>query len=141
MRLQYESAVRVNLHVRFVGKIEPETVANVVSNLIALDLKAKPVGFQTVVDENLGLRVHVTKGFRSDWYSINDRVGWVDRSPEQIIANAIQDKSKNLVRCMSSVGDDVRLLLVADAIQNSGKLRLPPEAQFDWCLLRCPGFA
>jgi hypothetical protein len=130
MRLQYESAVPVTLHVKFVGRIEPATLANVVSNLIALDLGAKPVGFHTVVDENLGLRVHVTKGFRSDWYSINDRVGWVDRSPERIIANAIQDKSNNLVRYMSSVGD-VRLLLVANAIQNSGKLRLPPEAQFD----------
>jgi len=131
LRLEFESAVPVPLHARFVGRIEPETVANVVSKLVALDLIAKPTGFQTVIDEHLGLRIHVTKALRSDWYSVNDRVGWVDRSPEQTIANAIRDKSDNLERYRASGGDDIRLLLVADAIQNSGKLRLVSDARFD----------
>jgi hypothetical protein len=131
LRTKYEASARANLHVRFVGRIDPATVANVVPNLIALDLESKTAGFRTVLDEKLGLRVHITKAFRSDWYSVNDRVGWVDRSPEQIIARAISDKSDNLPRYKSSVGDDIRLLLVADAIQNSGKLRLAPESRFD----------
>jgi hypothetical protein len=80
LRDQYEASAKAKLHVRFVGKIDPATVANVVSSLIALDLDSKLMGFHTVLDEQRGLRVHVTKGFRSDWYNINDRVGWVDRT-------------------------------------------------------------
>jgi hypothetical protein len=131
LRAQYEASAQAKLNVKFVGKIEPETLANVVPALIALDLDSKPIRFQTVLDEKLGLRVHVTKGFRSDWYSVNDRVGWVNRSPEQIIAGAIRAKGDKLARYKSSVGEDIRLLLVADAIQNSGKLRLAPESRFD----------
>jgi hypothetical protein len=131
LRDQYEASAKAKLHVRLVGKIDPATVANVVSSLIALDLDSKLMGFHTVLDEQRGLRVHVTKGFRSDWYNINDRVGWVDRNPTDIISQAIGDKSQNLPRYKASVGDDIRLLLVADAIQNSGKLRLEPAAAFD----------
>jgi hypothetical protein len=63
------------------------------------------MGFHTVLDEQRGLRVHVTKGFRSDWYNINDRVGWVDRNPTDIISQAIGDKSQNLPRYKASVGE------------------------------------
>jgi hypothetical protein len=52
--------------------------------------------------------------------------------PTDIISQAIGDKSQNLPRYKASVGDDIRLLLVADAIQNSGKLRLEPAAAFDF---------
>jgi hypothetical protein len=35
LRDQYEASAKAKLHVRFVGKIDPATVANVVSSLIA----------------------------------------------------------------------------------------------------------
>ncbi len=132
LRLEYEAATGVLLHVKFVGRIEPETMAGVVPALIAINLESEPLAYQTVVDTQLGLRLHVTKGNRSEWYSVMDRVGWVDRNPQKIIADAIEAKSKKLSRYRAAVGPDVRLLLVADAIQNSGKLRLEPDHKFDF---------
>jgi hypothetical protein len=51
----------------------------------------------------------------------------------RVIANAIEDKSKELARYRSEIGDGVRLLLVADRIQNSGKMALGPDPMFDLC--------
>ncbi len=96
LRLEYEAATGINLHVKFVGRIEPTTTVGLVPALIALNLASEPLGYQTVIDTNLGLRVHVTKGYRSEWYSVMDRVGWVDRNPQKLIANAIELKSKKL---------------------------------------------
>jgi hypothetical protein len=128
---QYEASAKAKLHVRFVGAITTETMANVVRNMIALDLDSKSTGWRTIIDEQRGLRVHITKGFRSDWYAVNHRVGWIDRAPRDIIARATRVKSGNIDRYRAAVGDDVRLLLVADAVQNSGKLRLESNPGFD----------
>lgn len=106
-------------------------MARLVSDLIELDLASKPVGHRAVVDSKLGLRVHVTKHLRSEWYSLNDRVGWVDRNPQKIIADAIEAKGKKLQRYQAAAGTDIRLLLVADAIHNSGKMRLQEGHAFD----------
>jgi hypothetical protein len=132
LRLEYEAATAINLHVSFVGRVEPTTTVGVVPALIALNLASKPLGYRTVIDTNLGLRVHVMKGYRSEWYSVMDRVGWVDRSPQKLIADAIELKSKKLLRYQAAVGPDVRLLVVADATYNSGKMRLQEGQKFDF---------
>jgi hypothetical protein len=132
LRLEYEAPTGIPLHVKFVGRIEPETTAGVVPALIALNLASEPLGYRTVIDTKLGLRVHVTKGNRQEWYSVMDRVGWVDRNPQKIIADAIKSKSKKLPRYQAAVGSDVRLLLVADAIHNSGKMSLQEDYAFDF---------
>jgi hypothetical protein len=75
--------------------------------------------------------VHVTKAHRPDWYSVNDRVGFVNRNPHGIIADAIMKNADELPRYKQIAGIDVRLLLVADRISNSGKLMLDKGAQFD----------
>jgi hypothetical protein len=75
-----------------------------------------------VIDTGSGLRAHVTKGFRPNWYSVNDRVGFVDRNPNAIIKAAIAKKAQELAIYQKVAGADVRLLLVADRIHNSGKL-------------------
>jgi hypothetical protein len=131
LRLQYEAAANIPLNVRFVGKLDVENVALVIPELIAGDIPSKPIGHRFVIDTGMGLRVHVTKSFRPDWYSINERVGFVDRNPQSIIADAIQKKSKELSRYVEAAGPDVRLLLVADRIHNSGKMMLEEPAVFD----------
>jgi len=133
LRLEYETVVPIPLHVKFVGRVEAETLAPVVQSLLDLDLAAKPVAFQTVIDTKLGLRVHVTKSLRTEWISVMDRVGWVNGNPIQIIVDAIETKSRKLFDYRTAAGPDVRLLLVANAIQNSGKLRLNEEHGFDLC--------
>jgi hypothetical protein len=63
---------------------------------------------------------------------VNDRVGWVDHNPRKIIADAIKKKAKKLTEYQHAAGSDIRLLLVADRIQNSGKLLLEERAAFDF---------
>ena len=136
LRLQYEAAANIPLNVRFVGKLDAENIVLMIPELIASNLPSKPIGHQLVIDTGMGLRVHVTKSFRPDWYSINERVGFVDRNPQKTIADAIEKKSKELSRYVEETGPDVRLLLVADRIHNSGKMTLEKpspiaEALFD----------
>jgi hypothetical protein len=132
LRRQYEAIAPVPLHVRFVGDMSRENMARVVPALVAADLTSKELDHRMVVDTMTGLRVHVTKGYRADWYSVNERVGFVDRNPQTIIAAAIEEKGRELVRYKANVGADVRLLLVADRVHDSGKLVLEPESTFDF---------
>jgi hypothetical protein len=136
LRLQYEKQTRINLNVKFVGRLAPDTLADVVSDLVALDLASKPLAYRTVIEEQppleAGLKLYVTKSLRSDWYTVNDRAGWVTRHPQNIIAAEIEKKSKKLPQYRAAAGDDVRLLLVADRIKNSGKIAHQVEDAFDF---------
>ena len=75
--------------------------------------------------------MHVTRAFVAGWFYVNHRVGWVDRYPIKRIADAIEEKSKHLPRYRESAGPDIRFLIVADHIYNSGKLMLPTAADLD----------
>jgi len=63
---------------------------------------------------------------------MNDRVGFVTRDPDPFIAAGITKKSQKLAQYKSLVGDDVRLLLVANRIQNSGKIGHKTDSAFDF---------
>jgi len=52
----------------------------------------------------------VTKAFRPEWFSVDHRVGWVDRNPLPIIMDAIKKKSNQLERYRAAAGLDIRLL-------------------------------
>ena len=99
--------------------------------LIAQDLSSRPPGYQVKVNVDDQLRVFVTRAFRPDWIYVNDRVGWVNRKPKQILVDAIKKKSKHLSDYKKQAGSDVRLLLVADCIYNSGKLVLEEGIKLD----------
>jgi hypothetical protein len=136
LRRQYEAATGVNVRVKFLGRIAPDTLAMVVSELVALDLAAKPLTYETTVEIQAGLeaplKLFVTKGSRPEWIAVGDRVGFVIPNPDEIIAAEIEKKGKKLVQYKSLVGDDVRLLLVANRIQNSGKVGPKTDSAFDF---------
>ena len=95
-------------------------MALVVPALVAEDLASKPVGHHTVINPDTGLRaglrVHVTKALRPNWFSMKDRVGWVDGNPMPSIAAAVKKKSRKLPRYRQDVGlDDIHLLLVSES--------------------------
>ena len=131
LRREYEAITDIPLRVKFVGDLCAQNLASVVPALVAEDLAGKPVGHHVVIDEDSGLRVHVTRAFRNDWFSVNDRAGWVDRRPTKRIADAIEKKSRELSTYAKNTGPDVRLLLVADRIYNSGKVILEEPTAFD----------
>jgi hypothetical protein len=131
LRRDYETNANIPLTVKFVGDMCDANMATVVPALFAADLTSKPIGHHFIHDTGTGLRVHVTKAFRSDWYTINHRAGFVDRNPTGILAEAIAKKSKELSRYRAAIGADIRLLLVADRIHNSGKLTLEERVSLD----------
>ena len=137
LKRQYETIENAPLIVKFVGNMEADNMATVIPALLAQDLPSKSVCYRFVHDTTIAhptrarLRVHVTKGLRPNWFSVNDQAGPVDRRPHGIIAAAIANKATDLPRYEDAAGRDVRLLLVADRISNSGKLTLEENAQFD----------
>src|SRR5262249_16198329 len=106
-------------------------IGSVFSQLVAEDFLSKPVLHHVVIDTHKGLRAHVTKALLPDWFSVNDRVGWVHRDPIEKITDAIKAKSAHLQKHREATGQDVRLLLVANLINNSGKLRLEQSLALD----------
>lgn len=122
LRRAYEAITSTTLRVQIVGSLNPKNMAAIVPALVAEDFPSKSVGHHVVIDHGDGLRLHVTKAFRPEWYSVSHRAGWVHRNPLPIITDAIKKKSNKLNRYRSAAGADVRLLLVADRIYNSGSL-------------------
>lgn len=136
LRLQYEAKTGINLIVKFLGRIAPDTLGMVVTELVALDLASKPLAHQTTAEILVGfeapLKLFVTRSERSNWFSVGDQVGWIVQRPEEIVAAEIEKKGKKLLQYRSVAGDDVRLLLVADRIKNSGKIAHEVEGAFDF---------
>lgn len=55
---------------------------------------------------------------------MGDKVGFVNRNPLAVIIDAINDKAKKISQYKESAGEDIRLMLIANRIENSGKLKL-----------------
>lgn len=135
VRKEFEAIENIPLTVRFVGDLCAENMAKVVPTLVAKNLASEPVGHHVVIDIDTGLRaglrIHVRKGFRPDWLSVMDRVGWVDHNPIPRITAIVSKKSQELPRYTKAAGSDIRLLIVANRIHNSGKLTLEEQTSVD----------
>jgi hypothetical protein len=135
LRREYEAITNIPLNVKLVGDVCPENLALLVPTLVAKDLASKPTDYQAKIDLNTGLRsalrVYVTKAHRPNWSSMKDRVGFVDRNPMPRIAAAVKKKSGKLPQYRQAAGSDIRLLIVADHLNNSGKLALEERASLD----------
>src|SRR3546814_18359988 len=105
-----------------------ENLEAVVPTLHELNFSAKPFGHQDQFEVDQGpakLNVYVTRAIRPDWVCVIDRGGWVDRKPVDRISGAINSKAGKLPQYRESADlEDVRLLVVANRIMNSGTLIL-----------------
>ena len=67
----------------------------------------------------------------AEWYSVDNRVGWVGSASDQI-NSAIREKAKKLSEYKQNSGlDDIRLLIVADHLRASGMQELRERREFD----------
>ena len=128
LRREYEAKNSTPLIVKFVGDMCDENVGAILPALDAMNLSAKPFGYHETIEVDEGkakLSVYVTRALQADWFCVNVRAGRVDRNPIDRIAKAIEDKAEKLPRYKKCTGlDDIRLLVVANRIMNSGKLSL-----------------
>ncbi len=133
LKRQYEKITpNTPLRVQFVGDMCVANMDTVIPALLSEDFQSKPSGHRVVLDCGSGLSVHVARAVRPDWYSVNNRVGFVERNSREIIETAIKKKAKELRRYKDAAGPDIRLLLVADRDANSGKLILEERGVFDF---------
>jgi hypothetical protein len=123
LRKQYEALAGITLDVK-INNLNHADMAPIIPALLAEDFASKPDLHKVRRDLGDGLIVHARKFSRGDWISVNDRVGWVTRDSLPIISEQVRHKATKLPSYQSDVGDDVRLLVVASHIMNSGKLEL-----------------
>lgn len=71
-----------------------------------------------------GIRVFARVAFHPRWSQLDDGVGWVTRDAVAQAQAAITRKSSRLPSYRAAVGDDIRLLIVADHSRSSGMLEL-----------------
>lgn len=130
-RREYEASGGPGLHLKFLGRPSPTTSSELIATLKSLDLHSKPERHREEFELVGGSKVYaqVTKNPR--WYSVSDRAGWVNQDPFPIVAAAIKRKSEKLGLYKGAAGDDVRLLLVADRILNSGKMEFVEDVDID----------
>ena len=135
LRREFNATDDTPLIVKLLGDMCPENLAAVVPALRTLELSEKQPTYHQVIDIDEGearLRVHVTVSLRPNWFYVGDRVGWVDKNPMGRITEAVERKAKKLSEYRAALGlNDVRLLIVANRIMNSGKLMLPTAANVD----------
>ena len=129
VRSQYEQQTSIPLVVQFVGDMSDANLNALVPTLLTLNLSDVQPGTWTRVSLDRGpasLMLHICRAIpgHARWYSIDDRVGWVDPSPQPHIQDAVDAKATRLSTYRDRTGlADQRLLIYCDATMNSGKLR------------------
>lgn len=128
LRQKYEEKNNTPLSVKFLGDLCKENTDQVLSVLEAMELSGKPIGYRMIINvdgESGNLRVYVTRACQPHWISVDDRVGWVNCNGIDLVDKTVKTKSKKLQKYRELSGcNDIRLLIVANRIMNSGKIDL-----------------
>jgi hypothetical protein len=136
-----ERKLAVTLHIQFSSHVyrhtpqrefELDRLSNdqIVDAVCSLPLSGARLGDRFTVSELDRCTIWVKRAFRSRWEFIQDGVGYVAQSAQPIEA-AIADKAKKLAKYRANNLPDVRLLVVANRIRNSGKLIFPKGTKVD----------
>ena len=119
IRAEYAKHSTADLSLKYLGAATDAAGTDILKMLLAEQFDDKSTLHQLekrVADGKLW----ATKALRPEWTFMSDGVGWVSRDGA-MIQQAIQKKSVNLPK-YSLANRDVRLLVVADRLKNSGKL-------------------
>ena len=127
----YEMRGTVPLRVEILGAVSEAAMCQLTRDLLDRDLHLMKLGERFQVQLSETFIAHVTRASRANWFRIDDRIGWVNTNPLPIIEESVKRKSKNLHRYWKAVGTDVRLLLVANRLHASGKLKLGEASMMD----------
>lgn len=119
------------LCVRILGTVNDKTMGELLRQLFQHDFESMYPGDQIEVELSDQFKAYVTKALRNWWFRVDDRVGIVNTDPMPIIDKRVAMKSKRLKTYQEAVGEDVRLLLVANRMLNSGKLELVKKSTID----------
>lgn len=130
-RRAYEKERDVPLGVKILGNVTKEAMEELLAILLAQDFARMRPGERFEVEISAQFKVHVTRALRHQWFRVNDRVGWVNTNPLPMIEAAVAKKSELLNTYREVAGADIRLLLVANRMFASGKLKLVENSTVD----------
>jgi len=129
IRRRYEAAGGVGLHVRYHGAVDKAAADELLQAL--LDARLETVSQFARLDRfeltHGKAYVHTTPNVY--WMMLDDRVGWVSQDGGYL-QREIDLKAKKLAK-YRAVCADIRLLVVANRIYNSGKLQLEDDFRPD----------
>jgi hypothetical protein len=137
LRREYEATRPGALRVEFVGDISRENMDQVIDALLSIPEADIPSRGRKLVEIEIELgppplKIYIRHDRTPNWFYVNDSVGWVDEHPEGKIAHLIKVKSMKLPAYKASSGlNDIRLLIVANRLKNSGKLALKANSSVD----------
>jgi hypothetical protein len=104
--------------------------AEIVNGLVALGLQDQPIGAVDEFRQRDGTRGIARRTPSQVWRIVSDSAGWVDRQGQVQLQRCIAQKAP-AVRFYRPGLADLRLLVVADSMLNSGKLRVDEGAAID----------
>jgi len=130
LRQDYEKRVSVTLDLKFLGTPTDAAYSSIMAALIDEGFAEKPLAHR-MERAVYGGKVWATKALRPTWRFMKDSVGWVSRDAA-ILQNAIDKKAANLDEYRKACSD-VRLLVVANRLLNSGKLAIDDGAAPNLC--------
>nr|WP_298690161.1 hypothetical protein [uncultured Dongia sp.] len=132
---EFELQEASKLTVKFVGDVSKAGLKLAVAELLQIGFAGKAEGHLEelrieVPDLNGGLlKVSARKAKPAHWFDVASRIGWVNRTPARRLRATVVAKAKKFTRYQQRAGQDIRLLIVADQFQSSGKFQYE-NAQF-----------
>ncbi|RCK29489.1 hypothetical protein [Thalassospira lucentensis] len=132
LRQSYENKTGVKLYLRFLrsptnniqGNISDIELNQIEEALQIENFQEKEWGFGKMLGLPSGGKIQITIYRYSNWIIINDEVGFVLQSPTDKIQASINEKSTKLEKYIERAGKDIRLLIIANRLNNSGKIRI-----------------
>lgn len=128
IRDEFESHGGVKLHLRYRGQISDAARAELLRALFSARFNERSA-FDSIEHRFDGGVVWAYKSPNPYWMFLNDRAGWVSRDGSYLQREI--DAKAHKLRIYRQLCQDVRLLVVADRIYNSGKLELDVDFRPD----------
>lgn len=131
IRRAYEDQSGITIDLKLPRRPREADAADLVDKLIALKMGDKPVGTRAeflLADGTIG---RVQRSFHPSWLVIEDAVGWVDRNGGSLLQALIERKALKLREYERNTGREIRLLVIADRMRNSGKIEVRSNDRID----------
>lgn len=129
---QYENHSAIPLKVQILGSLDDPALDCLVPTLLNMQFSPESIHDHLTLIELGGVRIYVARRLRACWELVNDRTGWVDRNPKEVLQRAVIEKAGKLENYRQNSGFcDIRLLLIADKLHKSGLMILDPEIRID----------
>lgn len=131
IRRAYEDHSGTTIDLKLPRRPKDADAADLVDKLIALKLEDKPVGTRAEFLLSDGTIGRVQRSYHPSWLVIEDAVGWVDRNGGSLLQALIERKAIKLREYERNVGGEMRLLVIADRMRNSGKIEVRSYDRID----------